>query len=92
MRNLIFCCTETQRKAVKKQIKVAIANQDYTALADAINDALELDMKDDPDVKKGQQILDYARCSERKNLIFADFRIQEIILSQMGFFSLSYAI
>ena len=59
-------CLERQRKAIKKKIRAAIASQDYTALDEAVQDALELDMKDDPDVIKGQQVLDYVRCSERK--------------------------
>lgn len=61
-------CLERQRKAIKKKIRAAIASQDYTALDEAVQDALELDMKDDPDVIKGQQVLDYVRCSERKKL------------------------
>ena len=62
-------CLDRQKKAIKKQIRAAIANQDYTALDEAVQDALELDMKDDPDVLKGQQVLDYARCSERKKIM-----------------------
>ena len=73
----MFVCLERQKKAIKKQIRAAIANQDYTALDEAVQDALELDMKDDPDVIKGQQVLDYARCSERKIITVYKLGIQD---------------
>lgn len=58
---------ERQVKAVKKQLKTAIGNQDNAALEQAIEDAKELDLVDDPDVIKAQGVLDYARCSEGNN-------------------------
>ncbi len=51
-------------KAIKQQIHAAIAKHDHAALAEAIAEAQELGLKGDPDVKKGQQVLDYATCTE----------------------------
>ncbi len=55
---------ERQKNDIKQQIKAAIASQDHARLAMALQDAKAIGMKGDQDVKKGQQVLDYARCSE----------------------------
>ena len=47
-----------------------IEKQDYPALETAVKDGNELGMQEDATVKKGQQVLDYVTCSERKTTTF----------------------
>ena len=76
----LFICVE-KREDVRKRVNDGIEKQDFPALETAVKDGNELGMQEDATVKKGQQVLDYVTCSERKTTaLFYHFKYKVIVV------------